>query len=86
VRACVRMWIDRCIPQDNPGGGAPGDGTVILELLIAQRVSGVGYASIWDPQVRKRVFLRHFILNMIILPRQARNKRRENSKKRRVFL
>jgi microcystin degradation protein MlrC len=46
----VRTWIDRCIPQDNPGGGAPGDGTVILELLIAQRVSGVGYASIWDPQ------------------------------------
>ena len=32
-------------------------------------------------QVRKRVFLRHFILSMIILPRQARDKHRENSKK-----
>ena len=30
-------------------------------------------------QVRKRVFLRHFILKMIILPRQARGKHRENS-------
>ena len=32
-------------------------------------------------EVRKRHFLRHFILTMIILPRQARDKHRENSKK-----
>ena len=38
------------IRQDNPGGGAPGDGTVILEMLIEQRIKGVGYASVWDPQ------------------------------------
>ena len=30
-------------------------------------------------QVRKRDFLRHFILKKIILPRQARDKHRENS-------
>jgi hypothetical protein len=36
-------------------------------------------------KVRKRVFLRQIILKMIILPRQARDKHRENSKQRRVF-
>ena len=35
---------------DNPGGGAPGDGTVILQLLIELQVKNVGYASVWDPQ------------------------------------
>jgi hypothetical protein len=33
--------------------------------------------------VRKRHFLRHFYINAIILPRQARDKHRENSKKAR---
>jgi hypothetical protein len=37
-------------------------------------------------QVRTRVFLRRFVLNVILLPRQARDKHRENSKQRRVFL
>ena len=32
-------------------------------------------------QVRKRVFLRHLILKMIILPTQARDRNRENSKR-----
>ena len=32
-------------------------------------------------QVRKRHFLRHFYIKCIILPRQARDKHRENSKK-----
>ena len=31
------------------GGGAPGDGTVILKLLIDQEVDSVGYSSVWDP-------------------------------------
>jgi hypothetical protein len=35
--------------------------------------------------VRKRRFLRHFILKMIILPRQARDKHREKSKTRVAF-
>jgi hypothetical protein len=33
-----------------------------------------------EAQVRKRHFLRHFYINCIILPRQARDKHRENSK------
>jgi hypothetical protein len=37
-------------------------------------------------QVRKRYFLSTFYTKMIILPRQARDKHWENSKKRRVFL
>ena len=34
---------------------------------------------------RKRSFFCHFYMKMLILPRQARNKHRETSKKRRVF-
>eukprot|EP01046_Picozoa_sp_COSAG06_P011309 COSAG06_NODE_642_length_13482_cov_21.927296_7_plen_243_part_00 len=38
-------------------------------------------------QVRQRVFLRHLILKMIMLPRQARDKHRESTQKEtRVFL
>jgi hypothetical protein len=36
-------------------------------------------------KVQKTHLLRHFVLKMIILPRQARNKDRGNSKKRCVF-
>ena len=35
-------------------------------------------------EVRKPVFLRHFILKMIILPRQARDKHGESSKTKEV--
>eukprot|EP01046_Picozoa_sp_COSAG06_P014024 COSAG06_NODE_858_length_11909_cov_6.018036_16_plen_69_part_00 len=38
-----------------------------------------------DVKVRKRVFLRRFMLKAIILPRQARDKHGENSKKRTCF-
>jgi len=34
---------------DNPGGGVAGDSTIILNELIAQRVTQVGLATIWDP-------------------------------------
>ena len=36
-------------------------------------------------QVRKRLFLRHLYIKCIILPRQARDKHRENSKRGAVF-
>jgi len=36
-------------------------------------------------QVRKRVFLRHYTLKMMILPRQARDKHRESTQKRTRF-
>ncbi|MBN9257783.1 MULTISPECIES: M81 family metallopeptidase [unclassified Mesorhizobium] len=34
---------------DNPGGGVPGDGTVVLRELLARGVGNVGVATIWDP-------------------------------------
>jgi hypothetical protein len=37
-------------------------------------------------KVRKRVFLRHFVLKTMILSRQARAKHRENSKQEMRFL
>ncbi len=36
-------------PSDNPGGGAPGDSTVILRRLIERRVEGAVIGPIWDP-------------------------------------
>ena len=35
---------------DNPGGGAPGDGTEILRELIRRGAKGVGVATIKDPE------------------------------------
>ena len=34
---------------DNPGGGTAGDNTVILQNLIARKLSDVALATIWDP-------------------------------------
>ena len=34
---------------DNPGGGVPGDSTIILRELLARNVEGAALASIWDP-------------------------------------
>jgi microcystin degradation protein MlrC len=36
-------------PSDNPGGGAPGDSTVILRRLIERGVEGAVIGPIWDP-------------------------------------
>ena len=38
------------------------------------------------PEVRQRVVLRHLYIKTIILPRQARDTHRENSKRERRFL
>lgn len=35
--------------SDNPGGGAPGDATFLLEALLAKGISGAALAVIWDP-------------------------------------
>ena len=43
------------------------------------------YQLIRKPEVRKRHFLRHLYLKCIILPRQARDKHRENSKRGRFL-
>ncbi|MBZ9994798.1 M81 family metallopeptidase [Mesorhizobium sp. BH1-1-4] len=34
---------------DNPGGGVPGDGTIVLRELMARGIANVGVATIWDP-------------------------------------
>jgi microcystin degradation protein MlrC len=34
---------------DNPGGGVPGDGTVVLRKMIERGVGRIGVATIWDP-------------------------------------
>jgi len=39
---------------DNPGGGAPGDGTEILRELIKQGARNVGVATIKDPEAVQR--------------------------------
>jgi microcystin degradation protein MlrC len=36
-------------PSDNPGGGAPGDSTVILRRLMERKVEGAALAPVWDP-------------------------------------
>jgi len=34
---------------DNPGGGAPGDATFILQVLLERGMEGAALATIWDP-------------------------------------
>ena len=34
---------------DNPGGGAPGDATFILQALLERGMEGAAIATIWDP-------------------------------------
>ncbi|MBL4767584.1 MAG: M81 family metallopeptidase [Rhodobacteraceae bacterium] len=34
---------------DNPGGGVPGDSTIILQEILSRKIQGVALASIWDP-------------------------------------
>ncbi|MFK7994829.1 MAG: M81 family metallopeptidase [Granulosicoccus sp.] len=34
---------------DNPGGGVPGDSTIILKLMIEQNIENAALATIWDP-------------------------------------
>ena len=34
---------------DNPGGGVAGDATLLLQAMLDQHISGVAFATIWDP-------------------------------------
>jgi len=38
-------------PSDNPGGGAPGDGTHLLRAMLEQDLPGSVFAQIYDPEV-----------------------------------
>jgi microcystin degradation protein MlrC len=44
-------------PSDNPGGGAPGDSTVILRRLIERKITNVALAPIWDPIAVRMCFM-----------------------------
>ena len=44
-------------PSDNPGGGAPGDSTVILRRLIERGVRNAALAPIWDPIAVRMCFM-----------------------------
>ena len=44
-------------PSDNPGGGAPGDSTVILRRLMERGVTGAALAPIWDPMAVRLCFM-----------------------------
>ena len=55
----------------------PGEPSLVVQLHASKQLA----------QVRKRRLLRHFMLTMIFLPRQARDKHRESTQKERcVFL
>ena len=40
--------------SDNPGGGAPGDGTFLLRELLKRNLPGTAFGHILDPQVAKQ--------------------------------
>ncbi len=44
-------------PSDNPGGGAPGDSTMILRAMIARGVTNAALAPIWDPMAVRMCFM-----------------------------
>lgn len=37
--------------SDNPGGGAPGDGTYLLRELLSRNLPNTAYGGFWDPAV-----------------------------------
>ena len=39
---------------DNPGGGSPEDGTVVLKAILDEKLTGGVIALIWDPEVVKK--------------------------------
>ncbi|HRA61606.1 MAG TPA: M81 family metallopeptidase [Burkholderiaceae bacterium] len=44
-------------PSDNPGGGAPGDSTMILRRMIERGVTNAALAPIWDPVAVRMCFM-----------------------------
>ena len=63
-------------PEADAPSGVTFGASVTLSVVIATLSSLAG---------KKTPFLRHFVLKMIILPRQARDKHRGNSKKEMRF-
>ena len=41
---------------DNPGGGVPGDSTILLRELLRRRIKNAAVATIWDPMAVRTCF------------------------------
>lgn len=42
---------------DNPGGGSPEDGTVVLKAILEEKLTGGVIALIWDPEAAQKAIL-----------------------------
>ncbi len=51
VKAATKTPIVLADIGDNPGGGAPEDGTYVLEAILQEELAGGVLAVIWDPEV-----------------------------------
>ncbi len=49
ARACPRRPVVLADVWGNPGGGVPGDNTVLLKAMIAAGVENAAFGTIWDP-------------------------------------
>jgi microcystin degradation protein MlrC len=49
ARACPRRPVVLADIWGNPGGGVPGDNTVLLKAMLAAGVESAAFATIWDP-------------------------------------
>ena len=69
------------------GGGCMPTPRMAAELGLKSGIlaSQIGYSVTALQEVRKRHFLRHLYIKMLILPRQARDKHRESTQKKMPF-
>jgi microcystin degradation protein MlrC len=49
ARACPRRPVVLADIWGNPGGGVPGDNTVLLKAMLRAGVENAAFATIWDP-------------------------------------
>jgi microcystin degradation protein MlrC len=49
ARACPRRPVVLADIWGNPGGGVPGDNTVLLKAMLQAGVENAAFATIWDP-------------------------------------
>jgi hypothetical protein len=79
---------DRSHIKDAVAAAKAADIAVVMVGLCADNCDkeGGGNGRGIEDEVRKRHFLRHLYIKCIILPRQARDKHRESTQKRDVFL
>ena len=67
------------------GGSKPAAAATATALPVATATATASGVAVAFGGATNAHLLRHFILKMIILPRQARDKHRESTENRRVF-